>query len=134
MQCKLHSTADPKFILIQPSARHEEKADGLAREMGMIGQAADCGFAMAAFDTTDWARALMPWSDSAVSRDPQVGLHAKETLRFIEHELLPWLRRRYGDLPCIIGGYSLGGTLRPMGSSRIGRVPRCCRRVAVAVD
>ena len=107
--CKLHASTAPECLLIQPSARHEEKADGLAREMLMIERAARRGFALAAFDTGNWARALMPWHDDAVSRDGQVGLHARETLLFAEHDLLPWLRRRYGNLPCVIGGYSLGG-------------------------
>lgn len=107
--CKIHATASPECLLIQPSARHEEKDDGLAREMLMIERSAQRGFAMAAFNTGDWARALMPWHDDAVSRDGQVGLHARKTLAFVEHDLLPWLRRRYGNLPCVIGGYSLGG-------------------------
>ena len=107
--CRLHATASPECLLVQPSARHERKGDGLAREVLLIEKAACRGFAMAAFDTGDWARALMPWRDTAVSRDGQVGLHARDTLLFVEHDLLPWLRSRYGNLPCVIGGYSLGG-------------------------
>lgn len=107
--CKIHATPEPKYILIQPSARHEEKGNGLAREMRIIEQSCGCGFVMAAFDTGNWARALMPWADAAVSRDSDVGLHARDTLCLIENEILPTLRRKYGELPCILGGYSLGG-------------------------
>ena len=107
--CKLFVVGDPQVLLIQPSARHEEKNDGMRREVDLIAQASPTGFAMVFFDCVEWARALMPWADDAVSRDAEVGRHAPDTLRFIEHTLLPWLRERFGALPCIIGGYSLGG-------------------------
>lgn len=107
--CKLFVVGEPQVLLIQPSARHEEKNDGVQREVELIAQASDKGFAIVFFDCVEWARALMPWADDAVSRDAEVGRHAPDTLRFIEHTLLPWLRERFGALPCIIGGYSLGG-------------------------
>lgn len=107
--CKLFVVGDPQVLLIQPSARHEEKNDGVRCEVDLIAQASPTGFAMVFFDCVEWARALMPWADDAVSRDAEVGRHAPDTLRFIEHTLLPWLRERFGALPCIIGGYSLGG-------------------------
>lgn len=107
--CKLFVVGDPQVLLIQPSARHEEKNDGVRREVDLIAQASPTGFAMVFFDCVEWARALMPWADDAVSRDAEVGRHAPDTLRFIEHTLLPWLRERFGALPRIIGGYSLGG-------------------------
>lgn len=107
--CKLFVVGDPQVLFIQPSARHEEKNDGVRREVDLIAQASPTGFAMVFFDCVEWARALMPWADDAVSRDAEVGRHAPDTLRFIEHTLLPWLRERFGALPCIIGGYSLGG-------------------------
>ena len=109
MPCKLFVVGEPQVLLIQPSARHEEKNDGVRREVELIAQASGKGFAMVFFDCVEWARALMPWADDAVSRDAEVGRHAPDTLRFIEHTLLPWLRERFGALPCIIGGYSLGG-------------------------
>ena len=106
---KLFIVGEPQVLLVQPSARHEEKNDGVQREVELIAQASDKGFAIVFFDCVEWARALMPWADDAVSRDAEVGSHAPDTLRFIEHTLLPWLRERFGALPCIIGGYSLGG-------------------------
>ena len=107
--CKLFVVGDPQVLLIQPSARHEEKNDGVRCEVDLIAQASPTGFAMVFFDCVEWARALMPWADDAVSRDTEVGRHAPDTLRLIERTLLPWLRERFGALPCIIGGYSLGG-------------------------
>lgn len=64
---------------------------------------------MAAFECQEWAHDLMPWHDEAVARDEEVGLHAHDTLHYVGNVLLPWMRERYGQLPCIIGGYSLGG-------------------------
>ena len=107
--CKLFVVGEPQVLLIQPSARHEEKNNGVQREVELIAQTSGNGFAIVFFDSVEWARALMPWADNAVSRDAEVGRHALDTLRFIEHTLLPWLRERFGALPCIIGGYSLGG-------------------------
>lgn len=107
--CKLFVVGEPQVLLIQPSARHEEKNNGVQHEVELIAQASGNGFAIVFFDCVEWARALMPWADDAVSRDAEVGSHAPDTLRFIEHTLLPWLRERFGALPCIIGGYSLGG-------------------------
>ena len=107
--CKLFVVGEPQVLLVQPSARHEEKNDGVQREVELIAQASGKGFAIVFFDCVEWARALMPWADDAVSRDAEVGRHAPDTLRLIEHTLLPWLRERFGALPCIIGGYSLGG-------------------------
>ena len=86
--CKLFVVGEPQVLLIQPSARHEEKNDGVQREVELIAQASGNGFAMVFFDSVEWARALMPWADDAVSRDAEVGSHAPDTLRFIEHTLL----------------------------------------------
>ncbi len=108
VECKLFATDHPAFLLIQPSARHEEKADGLNREAALIETLGNKGFVLVAFDTVEWARSLMPWHDDAVARDEETGCHSRATLRFVENDLLPLLRSRYGDLPCIVGGYSLG--------------------------
>ena len=107
--CKLFVVGEPQMLLIQPSARHEEKNNGVQREVDLIAERSTKGFAIVFFDCTEWARALMPWADNAVSRDDEVGQHAPDTLRFVEHCLLPRLRQRFGALPCILGGYSLGG-------------------------
>lgn len=109
MECRLFVKGCPEVLLVQPSARHEDKNDGIQREVDMIEKASRCGFAIVFFDCREWARALMPWADDAVSRDAEVGRHAADTLRFVEHSLLPWLRERYGRKPCVLGGYSLGG-------------------------
>lgn len=109
IHCNVFATERPEVLLIQPSARHETKNDGIKREVKALAANATKGFAIVFFDTVEWAKALMPWHDEAVSRDEEVGMHAQDTLIYIEESLVPWLHERFGKLPCIIGGYSLGG-------------------------
>lgn len=109
MRCQMFAAPNPEFLLLQPSARHEEKNDGLNREASLLADTMHRGFVLATFDCEDWAMRLMPWHDDAVSRSEEVGRHAADTLSYIEGSLQPWLSSRYGKLPCIIGGYSLGG-------------------------
>ena len=109
IHCNVFATEHPEVLLIQPSARHETKNDGINREVKVLAANATKGFAIVFFDTIEWAKALMPWHDEAVSRDEEVGMHAQDTLIYIEESLVPWLHERFGKLPCIIGGYSLGG-------------------------
>ena len=109
IHCNVFATERPEVLLIQPSARHETKNDGINREVKVLATTATKGFAIVFFDTVEWAKALMPWQDEAVSRNEEVGMHAQDTLVYIEESLVPWLHERFGKLPCIIGGYSLGG-------------------------
>lgn len=109
IHCNVFATERPEVLLIQPSARHETKNDGINREVKVLATTATKGFAIVFFDTVEWAKALMPWQDEAVSRNKEVGKHAQDTLVYIEESLVPWLHKRFGKLPCIIGGYSLGG-------------------------
>ncbi|WP_302215287.1 alpha/beta hydrolase-fold protein [uncultured Prevotella sp.] len=109
IHCNVFATERPEVLLIQPSARHETKNDGINREVKVLATTATKGFAIVFFDTVEWAKALMPWQDEAVSRDEEVGRYASNTLEYIIESLMPWLHERFGKLPCIIGGYSLGG-------------------------
>lgn len=109
LNCNVFATERPEVLLIQPSARHETKNDGINREVKVLATTATKGFAIVFFDTVEWAKALMPWQDEAVSRDEEVGRYASNTLEYIIESLIPWLHERFGKLPCIIGGYSLGG-------------------------
>ena len=65
--------------------------------------------AMAGFQVLDWDLDLSPWHDPAINRDPVVGSASYDTLRFVTDDLLPALFDKYGELPVILGGYSLGG-------------------------
>ena len=52
---------------------------------------------------------LMPWPDANISREPEAGKHGQDTLQYVLLSLIPELQGRFGPLPIIFGGYSLGG-------------------------
>lgn len=58
--CNVFATERPEVLLIQPSARHETKNDGINREVKVLAATATKGFAIVFFDTVEWAKALMP--------------------------------------------------------------------------
>ena len=97
----------PACLLIQPSARHETAT--LAAEAGMIAELSGVPSVLATVELEDWTVGLMPWWDGNVSRDPEAGKHGQETLEYLLSALVPELRERFGPLPLILGGYSLGG-------------------------
>lgn len=106
-QCLVFADSKPRAILVQPLERQEQKLiDG---EVEMIREAVDCPFVMAAVTIDDWQAELSPWHDTAVSRREIVGSGAGETLRFVKDALVPRLYDTFGQLPVILGGYSLGG-------------------------
>ena len=96
---------NPVALLIQPLERKEVGTIG--HEVSLIAQHTPHPFVMAAFKIDDWHLQMSPWHDDAISRREEVGHHAEATLRFITHRLLPVLQQRFGDLPVVLGGYSL---------------------------
>lgn len=96
---------NPVALLIQPLERKEVGTIG--NEVSLIAQHTQHPFVMATFKIDDWHLQMSPWHDDAISRREEVGHHAEETLRFITHRLLPVLQQRFGDLPVVLGGYSL---------------------------
>ncbi len=105
--CHLVEQDAPQCLLVQPLGIHEN--DTLPDEMAEIATASPMPFAMAAFEIADWERDLMPWGDPAVSKRPEAGTGAIDTLQYLLDGLLPWLKERYGELPVVLGGYSLAG-------------------------
>ena len=106
-KCRLFASGAPACLLIQPSARHETAT--LAAEAGMIAELSGVPSVLATVELEDWTVGLMPWWDGNVSRDPEAGKHGQETLEYLLSALVPELRERFGPLPLILGGYSLGG-------------------------
>lgn len=104
-RCGLFSQDAPQCLLVQPLGVHEKET--LPNEMEEIAAASPMPFAMAAFEIGDWERDLMPWGDPAVSKRPEAGTGTVDTLRYLLDGLLPWLKERYGELPVVLGGYSL---------------------------
>lgn len=106
-KCRLFGSETPDVLLVQPSARHENGS--LEAEAAQLAALTDRPFLLVTIELEDWTTGLMPWPDGNISRDPEAGKHGQETLEFILQELLPELESRYGSLPVILGGYSLGG-------------------------
>ncbi len=104
---RLFGTDDPDCILIQPSARHENAT--LEAEAAQIASLSRIPFVLATIELDDWIVDLMPWPDRNISRDEEAGRHAAETLQYVLLSLVPELKSRYGNIPFILGGYSLGG-------------------------
>ncbi len=103
----LYVCGRPEAILIQPLERKETAT--IDHEISLITWHTGRPFAMAAFKIEDWHLQLTPWHDDAISRREEVGQHAEETILFITDELLPKVKSLLGDLPIVLGGYSLAG-------------------------
>ena len=106
-KCRLYGSEAPGVLLVQPSARHENGT--LEAEAAQIASLAPVPYLLVTIELDDWTIDLMPWPDGNISRDPEAGKHGQETLAFILEDLIPELEQRYGALPVILGGYSLGG-------------------------
>ncbi len=117
--CRLFGSEAPAYLLVQPSARHENVM--LEAEAEQIATLSQIPFLLAAIELEDWIIDLMPWQDGNISRDPEAGKHGQETLLYILQSLLPELQQRYGELPVILGGYSLGGLFGLWASTQTDR-------------
>jgi predicted alpha/beta superfamily hydrolase len=105
--CRLFGSDRPECLLIQPSARHENAT--LEAEAQRIAQLSKIPFVLATIELEDWMLDLMPWPDANISREPEAGKHGQDTLQYVLLSLIPELQHRFGPLPIILGGYSLGG-------------------------
>lgn len=124
--CRLFGSEEPRCILIQPSARHENAT--LESEAAGIAARSPIPFVLAAFELEDWILDLMPWPDRNISREEEVGKRAQDTLSYVLLSLVPALQDRYGRLPMILGGYSLGGLFALWASMQTD----CFRAIAAA--
>ena len=118
-KCRLYGSETPACLLVQPSARHENGT--LEAEAARLAALIDRPFLLVTIELEDWTIDLMPWPDGNISRDPEAGKHGQQTLDFILQDLLPELESRYGALPVILGGYSLGGLFALWASCRTDR-------------
>lgn len=118
-ECFISDSVRPKYILIQTLGNHECSTFDSTAEL--ISEACGAPFVLAAFQVFDWDLDLTPWHDDAISRKLEVGTKAGETLRYVTESLLPELEREYGELPVILGGYSLGGLFALWSSSQTDR-------------
>ena len=118
-KCRLFGEEKPLFLLIQPSARHETPT--LEEEAGKLVALSTVPFLLVTIELEDWIVELMPWADRNISREEEAGKHGQDTLQYILDSLIPWLEERYGSLPAIIGGYSLGALFALWASARTDR-------------
>ena len=118
-KCRLFGSERPGCLLVQPSARHENGT--LEAEVAELAKLVPKPFLLVTIELEDWTIDLMPWPDGNISRDPEAGKHGQETLDFILQGLIPELESRYGDLPVILGGYSLGGLFALWASCQTAR-------------
>jgi enterochelin esterase-like enzyme len=117
--CRIYASADPVFLLVQPTDDHELGL--MDHEVETIRQAAGAPFILAAFRVDDWNQELSPWDAPAVFGKESFGHGAEDTLAFIENEFLPVLMKNFGireNVPVILGGYSLAGLFSLWSGSR----------------
>ena len=136
-ECLLYTEGEqqPQVLLIQTLGAQER--DSIDSEVEMIHEMAvadsksatqksgitnplqqKVSFVMAAFAIGDWEVELTPWHDPAVSKRQAVGEHAFDTLDYITRCLIPYLQERFGHLPVVLGGYSLGGLFSRWAASK----------------
>lgn len=109
MEQKIHiiEQGKPEVLLLQMT--FAEELPTLQAEVNAIYQAAQKPFVLAAVEVSNWSHDLSPWNSPSISPREQLGDGAVDTLRALEKDVLPMLRERYGELPAILGGYSLAG-------------------------
>ena len=84
--CRVSTDGDGRALLVQLVSERQE--EDLEREAEMIA-AAGMPFTLVAVPVRDWELELMPWAEPAVSKRPEVGTGAGETLRYLMEALLP---------------------------------------------
>lgn len=104
--CFLYETENPTSILIQ--AIDEYDLEVLDSEVLKIRELSNEKFILLAFLVDNWNDDLSPWAAPAVFGNENFGGKADKTLKYIENDLLLYLREKYGsDKKLYIGGYSL---------------------------
>lgn len=101
----------PFSVLIQPVDSHD--LGELDKEIAFIEQHYGNNFLFAAFKIQKWNEELTPWEAPPAFGKIPFGNKAPSTLLYIEHELIPAIRRLYGleqsQTRYYLGGYSLAG-------------------------
>lgn len=118
-ECFVSDAVHPRYILVQTLGRHERGIFDSTVEL--ISGTTGVSFVLAAFQIFDWDLDLTPWHDDAINRKAEVGTRTGETLRYVTDSLLPALEAEYGNLPVILGGYSLGGLFALWSSAQTDR-------------
>ncbi len=66
-------------------------------------------FSIASFSVTDWNGQFSPWKAPAVFGDEGFSGNAGETLKYLETEMLPAIKKTFAKSKIFLAGYSLAG-------------------------
>lgn len=104
--CFLYETENSTSILIQAIDEHDLEV--LDSEVLKIRELSNEKFILLAFLVDNWNDDLSPWVAPAVFGNENFGGKADKTLKYVENDLLLYLKEKYGsDKKLYIGGYSL---------------------------
>ncbi|KIR03566.1 hypothetical protein P261_02381 [Lachnospiraceae bacterium TWA4] len=103
----VESGIKPEYILIQPVDEHDMEV--MENEIHLIKEYSDKSFVHVAVIINDWNLDLTPWGAEPVFGKKPFGDGAADTLQSINEDIIPDLIHQYGQLPIILGGYSLAG-------------------------
>jgi len=99
-----HSTdGEPEWLIVQPVDHHD--IDGLEEEIRELEARTPTPFVLVALHISEWNHELSPWAAASVFKNKPFGNGAKDTLAFVEGELLTRFPARH----VCLGGYSLAG-------------------------
>ena len=104
--CFLYETENPTSILIQAIDEHDLEV--LDSEVLKISEMSNEKFVLLAFLVDNWNDDLSPWDAPAIFGNENFGGKADKTLKYVENDLLLYLKEKFGsDKKLYIGGYSL---------------------------
>lgn len=107
MSYRCYGDEQPKVVLIQ--MLDEDEYDSFEEEVNRISTALEGHpIAMIGVEVNDWMADLSPWADKMLRIKDGVA-KADVTLSKLTDDLFPVLRQRFGNVPLILGGYSLAG-------------------------
>lgn len=110
INCITYACENSKYLLIQ--AVDENDIEVLDKQMELLQAELKEPVFMIAFKVNNWNNDLSPWQMPAIFGKEDFGGLGKETLKFVENTLLPYVFNEYKldkDIKKILGGYSLAG-------------------------
>ena len=105
-QCRMIKGGQGPLVIIGDSHERDGYAEVIARECEALGAE---GLNLMVFEVEDWDRDFSPWEARGMDEENPLGNGGPKTLSWLENEAIPCIRSELGDVPLIIGGYSLAG-------------------------
>ncbi len=94
------------LVIIGDSHERDGYAEAIVKECEALGAG---GLDLMVFEVGDWDRDFSPWPARGMDEDHPLGDGGPSTLARLESEIVPLAKKELGDVPLIIGGYSLAG-------------------------